>query len=315
MESDLRILLNFCAAFGIYTKKSQRKWPKILNRFAHAYPLVLIIILALQTACALLTIRFPSDFAVTGFVAALVFLSQMITQFCALLEGIVKREHHEEFLRLLNEIEITLKLKLKCNIRQTGHIDKLHKKLSLLIFILLFGIVIFAVNFALITKPGYYWWAQIAVITMRLRFFQLLFYIENLKIFMFALNGKLKQVVSLKCETSKQLLDIDYRSLKSIETLKTLRDLYSCIHKAFQNLNDFAQLSLLAGTASYFVDFTCHLYWALLALSNILPIQSLVLAATTIIPLGLNIFVFCHNCQVVKEQVSSCVVILNLIAF
>ncbi|XP_073828632.1 putative gustatory receptor 39b [Musca autumnalis] len=141
-----------------------------------------------------------------------------------------------------------------------------------------------------------------AIFAMRLRFLQLQMYVELLNHYLWSLNEKLQQVVSLKTNHDGQLLDIDYKHLETLEYLNHIKELYSSIYEAFHCLNEFGQASMFAVTASYFLDCTCHIYWCLLALDKLFPAGSIVSSVITIIPLSLNTYKFCYTCQLVKQE-------------
>ncbi|XP_037817961.1 gustatory receptor 23a-like [Lucilia sericata] len=136
-----------------------------------------------------------------------------------------------------------------------------------------------------------------SILAMRFRNIQLIIYVEILKHYVLSLNHKLNQVVCLKTENSKQLLDIDYKYLQSLEIIKNIKHVYACIYEASTLMNEFAQASLFAASASNFLDFTCHIYWTLLTMDNLLGVYNIISSMATMFTLK-----FCHSCQVIKEE-------------
>lgn len=268
------------------------------------YTVVLMVILCLNCILGILLSPMENDFIISWFVSAFVFVSQIFTHLVMIWECLAKQTEHTEFLGLLNDIEVTFKLRLRVDLGKATIVKKLRRTFFVLTAISAIGLIVFGVTITILADSGYFWWALVSILAMRLRFLQLQMYVDILDYYLMKLNEKLNQVVCLKTEQSKQLLDTDYRQLETLEYLNHIKELYSSIYEAFHCLNEFAQASMFSTTASYFLDCTCHIYWSLLALDKLLPTSSIVLSMATITPLCLNSFVFCHSCQIVKQEVS-----------
>ncbi|XP_061403037.1 putative gustatory receptor 39b [Musca vetustissima] len=245
-----------------------------------------------------------NDYIISWFVSAFVFVSQIFSHLVMMWECLAKQKEHTEFLRLLNEIEVTFKLKLRADIGLYAMTEKLRKILITLAAVSVIGLIIFGIHNSFMNDQGYFWWALFAILAMRMRFLQLQMYVELLNHYLCSLNRKLQQVVCLKTQEESQLLDVNYKQLQTLEYLNHIKELYSSIYEAFHCLNEFGQASMFAVTASYFLDCTCHIYWCLLALDKLFPAGSIVLSISTIIPLSLNSYKFCYTCQLVKQEVS-----------
>ncbi|XP_005191420.2 putative gustatory receptor 39b [Musca domestica] len=301
MDEDLKFVLNCCTAFGIYipqTKYGSRRW-KIGCTIYTSFLMVI-----LSSICVLGVFMSPleNDYIISWFVSAFVFVSQIFSHLVMMWECLAKQREHTEFLRLLDEIEVAFKLKLRTDIGRDLLAQKLRRILFSLAAISILGLIIFGIHTSFMDDQGYFWWALFAILAMRMRFLQLQMYVELLNHYLWSLNRKLQQVVCLKTEEEAQLLDVDYKQLETLEYLNHIKELYSSIYEAFHCLNEFGQASMFAVTASYFLDCTCHIYWCLLALDKLFPSASIVLSISTIIPLSLNSYKFCYTCQLVKQE-------------
>ncbi|KAM7348600.1 putative gustatory receptor 39b [Cochliomyia hominivorax] len=301
MDKNLKALHNVCAIFGIC-----RQTPTFCGhngeRFILIYIAVLILIEIMNCVWGITTSTITNEFIISWAVATIVFISQVCTHIIIMCETLSKNQEHKDFLNMLDKIDVDFKILLKMNVNKTRIINRFRKNFIVLNVISKSCLLLFALIFYIFSDTGYFWWALISILAMRFRFLQLIVYVEILKYYVQGLNLKLRQVVSLKMEEQKQLLDIDYKPLESLEVIKNIKHIYAAIYEASTLMNEFAQSSLFAASASNFLDFTCHIYWTLLVMDNLLSIYNVFASTTTILPLGLFIYKFCASCQVIKEE-------------
>ena len=304
MTTDLTVLLRICAFFGIYlllpkccAGVNNGKYIGII------YIIILMSTVVIKSIVGVMNNELLNEYIISWVVSTIVYISQMLTHFIIMCEALTKHEQHEDFLRLLYRIDVSFKIRLRMDIEKTKIIKELRLKFIKCMLISHIGLLVFAVNIMLNLDVGYFWWALIAIMAQRLRVLQLIIYVDFLKYFLLGLNKKLNQVVCLRTESSKQLLDINYKHLKSTELMKSIKDMYACIYEASVLINEFAQASMFASSASIFLDFTCHIYWSLLALDNLFSLYTITSSVATIVPLAWLLYNFCYSCQIIKEQV------------
>lgn len=302
MDKNLRTLLTICSVFGIYLQNPKCGVHNGRHIFS-IYIILLMTILLLNCVLGIMKSQITNEFIISWVVSTIVFISQMLTHFIIMYEALTKHKAHTDFLRLLEDIIVYFKIFLKIDIKESTIIEELRLNFIILTVISKISLIVFTLNFLFDYDAGYFWWALPAILAMRFRFIQLIIYVEILKYYILSLNKKLSQVVCFKTENSKQLLDIDYKHLQSIEVIKHIKNIYSSIYEASTLMNEFAQVSLFAGSASHFLDFTCHIYWSLLAMDNLLPLITIISSVATVLPLALLTFKFCCSCQVIKEEV------------
>lgn len=309
MIQDLFVLLRICAVFGIYLHS-----PKCCGGddggganngkyIAIIYIIILMLAAVMKTTLGIMHNEILNEYIISWVVSTIVFISQMLTHFIIMCEALAKHEQHEDFLRVVYSIDVSFKIRLRMDIEKSKIIKELRCKFIKCSLISHVGLLVFAVNIMINSNAGYFWWALVAIMAQRLRVLQLIVYVDLLKYFLLGLNKKLNQVVSLRTESCKQLLDIDYKHLKSMDLMKSIKDIYASIYEASTLINEFAQASLFAASATIFLDFTCHIYWTLLALDNVFSSYNITSSIATGVPLAWFLWNFCYICQIIKEEV------------
>ena len=304
MTTDLHVLLRICAFFGIYLQL-----PKCCGGVNNGKYIGTIYIIILMSAVVIKSIvgvmnnELLNEYIISWVVSTIVYISQMLTHFIIMCEALMKHEQHEDFLRVLYCIDISFKIRLRMDIKKSKITKLLRWKFIKCMLISHIGLLVFALNITINLDAGYFWWALMAIMAQRVRVLQLIIYVDFLKYFLLGLNNKLNQVVCLRTQSSKQLLDIDHKHLKSMELMKSIKDIYASIYEASVLINEFAQASMFASSASLFLDFTCHIYWSLLALDNLFSLYTITSSVATIVPLAWLLCNLCYSCQIIKEEV------------
>ncbi|XP_018794457.1 PREDICTED: putative gustatory receptor 39b [Bactrocera latifrons] len=319
MEECLRLWLRGCAVFGIYVIpiqehytaphwqrlsrkriKRQLAWTEeratrltyLLQRLYLATLAVIVCVLYLH---GLYAREIEHGFVLTWLVATLVYTSQVLTHLSIFIAALWKREQHESFLQLLQQIDVSLKLRLKCNTRQSALLHSLRLLLFSLILLSVVGICVFTVVSVWLNDIGYYWHAAWTIVTLRVRILQLLIYARILRHYLDCVCVKLRQVVACRTSSASQLLDINYERFESLEFLLAIKENYTLIFKAVQLFNDFAGWSLFGIISSYMLDFTCHVYWSLLGLDGYGSPYTYLVGMPAALPFSV---IVCHLCYV-----------------
>ncbi|XP_014094563.2 putative gustatory receptor 39b [Bactrocera oleae] len=335
MEERLRLWLRGCAVFGIYViplkeyntapdwqrlsrmkNSRQLAWAEekatspiyLLQRLYLAALAVIVCVLYLH---GLYAREIEHGFVLTWLAATLVYTSQVLTHLSIFMAALWKRDQHESFLQLLQQIEVSLKLRLKCNTRQRALRHSLRLLLLSLVLLSVVGLCVFTTVSVWLNDIGYYWHAAWTIVTLRVRILQLLIYARILRHYLECVCVKLRQVVACRTSPASQLLDINYEKLESLEFLLAIKDNYALIFKAVQLLNDFAGWSLFGIISGYMLDFTCHVYWSLLGLDGYGSPYTYIVGMPAVLPFSV---IVCHLCYVCGNCKQLGVVITDLVS-
>ncbi|XP_053949410.1 putative gustatory receptor 39b [Anastrepha ludens] len=276
MEQQLRDWLRYTVVLGFYVSPCKHQpikhlvWaerPKV--RFRYRLKIIYLYAL-LPWICvlyvnALIYRKFVAGVMLSWLLTMVFFSSQAFSNLLIAAEGIWRRQQHEEFLRRLQEIELSLKLRLKQDVNVGWLVRRVRCLLEYLLWLTFICYCLFIYNFAYLQYVGYFWYSIWFAITMRLRLIQLLIYVRVLQHYMKCLCMKLQQVVAYRMAPNRQLMDINYEKLQSLDYLLAIKEIYALLFKEFQLLNDFAGWSLFSIILSYMLDYGCTLYWALLS--------------------------------------------------
>ncbi|XP_054086998.1 putative gustatory receptor 39b [Zeugodacus cucurbitae] len=319
MELQLRRWLRYSLIFGLYMSPTQetqyinrRTTPKKrlawLGRRQILQPQHLKIIylhLLLIGICVVFVKAIASRKPIPGIasevVTTMILSLQAVSSLIIAAEGLWCPQQHETFLRLLQEIEFSLKLRLRENVKIHSLPSRVLWLLKYMLWLSLicFGMAIY--NFRQLQHVGYFWYSLGYNVIMRLRIIQLCVYVCVLGHYMECLCLKLQQLVAYRTAPNQQLLDIDYEKLKTPEYLRDIKHVYDLLYKAFEQLNAFAGWSLFTIITCYILDYGSALYWVLLSWEGYLESCSYyvpgfwwLLPMTAII---WHICYMCHNCK------------------
>lgn len=238
-------------------------------------------------------------------VATIFFSSQALSNFLLAGEALWRQQEHETLLRLLHEIELSLKLRLRQDVRLDWLLPRVRWLLRYLLWTSVLFFVLFVYNFVELQYIGYFWYSIWFAIAMRLRLIQLLIYVRVLQHYLECLSMKLSQLVAYRVAPSRQLMDVNYARLQSLEYLVAIKEIYDLLFKAFQQLNDFAGWSLFSIILCYMLDYGCTLYWSLLSWEGYLERRNYYIACFWwLLPMSLITWHICHLCHSCRQLVS-----------
>ncbi|XP_039961112.1 putative gustatory receptor 39b [Bactrocera tryoni] len=314
MEQQLRTWLRYGILHGIYLGETNngttlqtpriaskhQAWtgaPKKLTRKALLQRVHMCILLCAIGALyihGLTWLDFIPGLMLTWVSATVIFTTQICTNFLIVMEALWKQPEHEAFLLLLDEIEVSLKLRLRQDVQPLLLHKIVRTHLIYLLALSLGSIMLFIITSLWLNYIGYFWHGLWSIITMRLRIIQLVIYVRVLRHYLECLCTKLRQIEAYRTAPAQQLLDINYEKLASLEYLLAIKEIYMLLHKAFQLLNSFAGWSMFSIIACYMFDFTCNLYWTLLSLDGFVRRRYYYIAGpAAMMPL---IALICHLC-------------------
>ncbi|XP_004536478.1 putative gustatory receptor 39b [Ceratitis capitata] len=315
MEEQLCGWLRVCIVFGIYMRPPNDRVGDINGKASIRStrqllpPQQLYICLIALTLCALYIHglcwcgSLPT-LQLTWVASLILFSFQVLTNFLILMETVWRHRQHAAFLQLLAQIEVALKLRL----RQCTHSAALQRNLCYIIVRLvvfsLVTLILFMITSIWLNYIGFFWNGLWSILTMRIRVIQLLLYVRMLQHYLECLCVKLQQVVEFHVSPQRQLLDIDYSRLTTVEYLLAIKEVYTLIHDAFQLLNYCAGWSLFGIVVCFMFDVSCNVYWTVLSLDNWQNRRYYYIAGpVALLPLLVIICYLCVLCGKCKELV------------
>ncbi|XP_054087006.1 putative gustatory receptor 39b [Zeugodacus cucurbitae] len=309
MEQQLRTWLRYGIMHGVYLGKSsdqatvptpQQAWHDAPIRLFPNALIQRVHVCALLCAIGTLYIHglywrgSEPGLMLTWVAATVIFTTQICTNFLIIMEALWKQTEHETFLLLLDEIEVSLKLRLRQHVQPQLLCKIVRTHIIYLSALSFASLALFIVTSLWLNYIGYFWHGIWTIITMRLRIIQLIVYVRVLRHYLECLCTKLGQIEAYRTAPTQQLLDINYEKLASLECLVAIKDIYTQLHKAFHLLNSFAGWSLFSIIACYMFDFTCNLYWTLLSFDGFVRRRYYYIAGpAAMLPL---IALICHLC-------------------
>lgn len=331
MEQQLRMWLRYGILCGIYlgetTNGTMVHTPRIASKQAarigapkmlsqntllqRVHICVLLCALGALYIHGLYWLGYVPGLMLTWVSAMVIFTTQICTNFLIVMEALWKQPEHEAFLLLLDEIEVSLKLRLRQDVQSPLLCKIVRTHLIYLLALSLASVALFIVTSIWLNYIGYFWHGLWSIITMRLRIIQLVIYVRILRHYLECLCTKLRQVEAYRTAPAQQLLDINYVKLASLEYLLAIKEIYTLLHKAFELLNSFAGWSLATIIACYIFDFTCNLYWTLLSLDGFVRRRYYYIAGPAamlpLIALICHLCYLCDNCtKLVSLYLKSC---------
>ncbi|XP_067635488.1 putative gustatory receptor 39b [Eurosta solidaginis] len=188
-----------------------------------------------------------------------IFSFQVLTTLLILMEATNRRKQHAQFLLVLEEIEVALKLRLRLDVRKCELIKTLNYLIIYFVTLSLLGLALFIITSMWLNYIGFFWSSLWAIVTIRLRVIQLCLYVRTLEHYLEWLCAILPQIVAYHLAPQQQLLDIDYGQLGSVAYLLCIKEIYALISKAFHLLNYFCGWSLFGIFIFYILDIICNI--------------------------------------------------------
>ncbi|XP_036213612.2 putative gustatory receptor 39b [Bactrocera oleae] len=317
MEQQLRAWLRCSLVFGLYMSPAsstqytnnksaalskrltwlERKQILQQQRLKEIYLHLLFVGLCVTYVKALAT-RKPIPGVASLAACTLIFSLQALSSIVIVAEGLWRQQQHEAFLRLLHEIEFSLKLRLRGDITLDCWASRVRWHLKYLLWLSLICFVVAVYHFMQLQHLGYYWHAIWYNIIIRLRIIQLCIYVCVLRNYLECLCMKLQQLVAYRTAPSQQLLDINYEKMQTLAYLLAIKDIYDLLYKTFELLNEFAGWSLFVIITCYILDYGCALYFSLLSYEGFLESSAYYVPAFWwLVPMTATIWHICYLCH------------------
>ncbi|XP_054729372.1 putative gustatory receptor 39b [Anastrepha obliqua] len=325
MEQKFQIWFRLCIFFGIYVLPPNRNYSTnrtsnfILTQSrkpSHCFAMSSKSIFMLQRLyisiltlmiCALYVHGLPRQnvsptLQLTWVATVILFSCQVLTNLLILMEAIWRRSQHAAFLMLLEEIEVSFKLRLRQDVQKLTLLRSLQCLIGCFAALSLVGFLLFMVTSVWLNYIGYFWHGLWSILTVRVRVIQLLVYVRILRHYLECLCVKLRQIVAYRMAPEQRMLDINYEKLESLEYLLAIKETYGLIFRAFQLLNYFAGWSFLSIVICYMFDISCNIYWTLMSLDGFPNRRYFYIAGpVSLLPLITIIWHLCYLCDKCKE--------------
>lgn len=286
------------------TKKSNVQLIKRIYCYAFLFGLCVIFVNGLAS-------QKSTPGMVSWTASTILFASQAASTMFIAWEGYWRQQEQETFLRLLQEIEFSLKLRLKQDVRLDWFVSHMRWLFYYLLWLSIICYTCFVYYFTTAQYVGYFWHTTLYNITMRLRLIQLLIYVRVLQHYLECLSMKLRQIVAHRLAPCRQLLDVNYEKLQSLEYLVAIKEIYGLLFKATQLFNKFAGWSLFSIIVGYMLDYGCALCWSVLSWEGFLESHNYYVPCLWwICPMTLILWHLCHLCNRCKQLVSNKVALL-----
>lgn len=327
MEQQIRVWLRYCIPLGVYLRENNENTAKIITirnnkhdrdhkqeawsqtrqqATVNARLQQLHVSFLLCTICVLYTHGlywrgYIPGLMLTWITSTVIFTSQICTNLLIIMETIWKRSQHETFLTLLDEIEVSLKLRLRQDVQRLALCRNMRAHLVHLLVISLAAMTLFIITSLWLNYIGYFWHGLWSIVTMRLRLIQIIMYVRILRHYLRCLCAKLCQIEAYRRAPDQQMLDINYEKLASLEYLLAIKEIYSLLHRCFRLLNNFAGWSLFSIITCYMFDFSCNVYWTLLSFDGFARRRYYYIAGPAamfpLIALICHLCYLCDNCM------------------
>ncbi|XP_050329079.1 putative gustatory receptor 39b [Bactrocera neohumeralis] len=240
--------------------------------------------------------------------ATLLYSLHVMAVLFILLEAWHKQAQHDRFLQLLEQIEVTLRLRLQHKVQHAVLFNGLRRLIAYLLVFSMLGFALFALSTMWLPYVDYFWHGIWLIIIIRIRLIQLIVYLCILRHFLQCLCTRLRSIVAARLSLRCQILDVDCERLCLLQRLLAVKEIYELLHKEFQLLNDFAGWSLFASISSYLLDAICTLYWMLLSIEGFVRRRHYEIAGLfMLLPLAAILWYLmylCDNCQQLARSVS-----------
>lgn len=280
MEQQLRAWLRICSFFGIYvsaTKRRERNSARDVSGSAksHAYWLqrgyncLLFLSTSVVFACSLCGTKYPAGLELNWIAVIILFVTRFGTNAFILIEAVCKQQQHADFLKMLQAIEVSMRLRLKWRVDSATLLLQIKRLLKYHLVLSVLGTLPFMVaTFIFANRGGYFWHGLWFICSIRVRTLQLLVYLRILRHYLSGIYLQLQQLVAYHRTPQRRLLDFDYGQLGTLRRLLDIKEIYMLLHEAFDLLNAFAGWSLFGIAITYVLDLSSNFYWLLQSFDN-----------------------------------------------
>lgn len=320
MEQQLQAWLRICTFFGGYV--SARKYTDgdksidgrgSANSRAYwlqrAYNCLLFLSICVVFACSLCWLTIPPGLELNWVAVSILFATRFITNAFILMEAVCKQQQHANFLKALQAIETSLRLRLKWRVESTTLLSQIKRMLKYHLALSVLGMVPFMVaTWVFVDYGGYFWQGLWYICSIRVRTLQLLVYLRILRHYLRDLCLQLQQLVAYHRTPQRCLLDFNYGRLGTLRHLLAIKETYMLFYEASELLNAFAGWSLFGIVITSVLDLSSNFYWLLQSFDNFHGRRYYFLADLWwFLPVIALICELCYLCDSCRQLVYVCI--------
>lgn len=284
-------------------------------RWQQIYTGALIAANLITTLLGVIFLPFEDNLFVSNVVSVIVFLVQIVVVNTILLETMFTYKKYSQLLDNYQRVQTLM--------RQLLQIQLCRKELRQRQW-LKYGFYIASVFGSLIATGtfistnyyyGYFWYAILAIFTIRARSIQMTLYMDYIVYYLELLNIKLKALISCKLYKNYVLLDIDYKHLESFEYLCNVKCVYQEIYALHEKYNELYGQSMVSIFTVVVLDIIINVYWTFLTLFEYYENYFMYITISSLIALFIILFMLCYTGEQCEKQVRmiSCSIYNNML--
>ncbi|XP_046812145.1 putative gustatory receptor 39b [Lucilia cuprina] len=302
--------LKYLAIFGLvpYINSSKHHYHHIHHynrplRWQQIYTVTLIVANLMATLYGVIFFPFKDNLIVSNLVSIMVFCVQILVVISILLETMFTYGKYYELINNYNRVQNLMKYLLHIQLNSAEIRQRQRRKYIFLISTVHGSLVVSITVIAVKTYNGYFWYALMAIIILRTRIIQMIYFIDYIVYYMELFNMKLRALISCKIDKNYLLLDIDYDHLESFEYLQILKNIYQELYALHDRFNDLYGHSLASIYTVVVLDIIINMYWTFLTVFEYYESYYNYITCSTLVPLYVILFVMCYTAEQCEIQV------------
>ena len=272
-------------------------------RWQQIYTGALIAINMITTLFGVIFLPFEDTLFVTNVVSIIVFLVQIAVVNSILLETMLTYKKYCELLNNYQRVQTLMKQLLQIQLCKREIRQRQWRKYSFYIMIVYGSLLATATVISTNYYCGYFWYALLAIFTIRTRSIQITLYMDYIVYYLELFNIKLKALVSCKLYKNYTLLDIDYKHLESFEYLSNVKYVYQEIYALHEKYNELYGQSLVSIYTVIVLDIIIHVYWTFLTLFEYYKTYFMYKTISSLTALFTILFMLCYTGEQCEKQV------------
>ncbi|KAI8115070.1 putative gustatory receptor 39b [Lucilia cuprina] len=271
-------------------------------RWQQIYTVTLIVANLMATLYGVIFFPFKDNLIVSNLVSIMVFCVQILVVISILLKTMFTYGKYYELINNYNRVQNLMKYLLHIQLNPAEIRQRQRRKYIFLISTVHGSLVVSITVIAVKTYNGYFWYALMAIIILRTRIIQMIYFIDYIVYYMELFNMKLRALISCKIDRNYLLLDIDYDHLESFEYLQILKNIYQELYALHDRFNDLYGHSLASIYTVVVLDIIINMYWTFLTVFEYYESYYNYITCSTLVPLYVILFVMCYTAEQCEIQ-------------
>lgn len=273
-------------------------------RWQQIYTGALIAVNLITTLFGVIFLPFEDNLFVSNVVSIIVFLVQIVVVNSILLETMLSYKKYCELLNNYQTVQTLMKQLLQIQLCNREIRQRQWRKYSFYITIVYGSLLATGIAISTNYYYGYFWYALLAIFTIRTRSIQITLYMDYIVYYLELLNIKLKALVSCKLYKNYALLDIDYEHLESFEYLNNVKYVYQEIYALHEKYNELYGQSLVSIFTVVVLDIIINVYWTFLTLFEYYKSYFMYITISSLTALFTVLFTLCYTGEQCEKQVN-----------